>query len=161
MRRLALSLLRLQAAISSTVRKQPRQTSLLSRQQWRMQGEGTGLSDAVAGCCGGSGMDIDAGAGRCRSRLAHGSTPILAATAVMFAARVEGAAQLLPAAVVLAPLAAASLPVWRRDMRSLLVADLHRVGGRVARHRVELAGTGGDGALGAQPLHASVFGNQC
>jgi hypothetical protein len=160
MRRLALSLLRLQAAISSTVRKQPRQTSLLSRQQWRMQGEGTGLSDAVAGCCGGSGMDIDAGAGRCRSRLARGSTPILAATAVMFAARIEGTAQPLPAAVVLAPFAAASLPAWCRDTRSLLVADLHRVTGRVARHRTQLADSGARRAFGAQPLRDGGFGNQ-
>ena len=78
----------------------------------------------------------------------------------MFAAGVEGAAQLLPAAVVLAPLAAASLPAWRRDTRSLPVADLHRVAGRVARHRVRLAGSGGRRAFGAQPLGDGAFGNQ-
>jgi hypothetical protein len=125
-----------------------------------MQGEGTELSDAVAGCGGDSGMDIDAGAGRCRSRLARAATPILAAPAVMFAARIEGTAQLLPAAVVLAPLAAASLPAWRRDTRSLPVADLHRVGGRVARHRVQLAGSGARRAFGAQLLRDGAFGNQ-
>jgi len=159
MRRLALSLLRLQAAISSTVRKQPRQVSLASRQQWRMQGEATALSDAAACRCAGSGIDIDAGALGRGDRLARGSAAILAAPAVMLAAGVEGAGQLLSAPVALAPLAAAPLPAWRRSAGARL-ADLRRMRGRVTRHRIQLAGTGRNRALGSQPLHARIFGYQ-
>jgi hypothetical protein len=159
MRRFALSLLPLQATISSMVLKQPRQVALSSRQQLRMQGEGTALSDTAACRCAGSGIDINAGGlGRC-GRLAPGSAAIPAVPAVMLAAGVEGDRQLLPASVVPAPLAAAPLPAWGSTTVTRL-ADLQRMGGRITRHRVQLAGTGGNRALGSQPLHAGVFGNE-
>jgi len=159
MLRLALSLLADQAAISCRVRKQPRQVSLSSRQQARIQGDGTAVSQAVGCRSARSGIDIDAGKLRAGAGLAGRATAILAAAAVVSGARIEGDRQLLVAPLIPAPFAATPLPARCRSVDPGFTG-LRGVRGRIAGHAVQPAGAGGGRAGTAQALYAHIFADQ-
>jgi hypothetical protein len=148
-----------QAVISARLRKQPRQILSLSRQQLRRQGEGTVETDRAFGN-GRSGIQVDAGA-RYRARLDAGRLAAVVATpAVVAAARIQQY-RLLFAPPFIATTTFAAAPI-RGGLTRLLhpFATARSRHGSAGGHRVHTAGDGWPPVIGAQTLHAQVFGNE-